>query len=280
MSTAGYLMRKPITVEYSDSMATAMRRILSEKVSRLAVARNGEITGIITEKDIGLFLLNDDSEKILDEIQVSEAARPIVTVDEAMSAKDCAALMYERGIGSLGVNSRGATVGILTKTDLTRHYRENHTGKKRVGDLMTVSFVAEYEDEPLSRIISKMVDEKVSRLILKDRQDELTGIVAFRDFFRIALTLGSGESVVDNSDPAVSVIFSRKGFLSDAGFGKILLAKEIMTGSIIAVDHDDDVVMACAEMIEGGVNGVGVRINGKVSGILSKTDIVRAVATI
>lgn len=280
MSFAQQIMKTPITVEYTASIADVMRQLLLKNLSRLAVTKNGNVFGIITEKDIGFFLLSDDSEKNLTDMSIEKLIKPIVTVDEAMSIPDCAKLMMDRKIGSLGVNSRGITKGILTKTDLTKYYRENHVGKKRVGDLMTISFITEYENEPINKIISKMIDEKISRLILKNRKDDAVGIITFRDFFRIALTLGKEERIVDNSDPSISVTFSRKGFLSKSGFGNTILARELMKNEITSVDYDDDVVMACAELLENDMNGVGVLINGKLSGILSKTDITRAIATI
>jgi CBS domain-containing protein len=125
-----------------------------------------------------------------------------------------------------------------------------------------------------------MIDEKVSRIILKDQKDVPVGIVAFRDLFRIALTLGQEEDTVDNTDPAISVIFPRKGFLSESGFGKTIFSKEIMSNRILTVDYDDDLVTACEILLDSNVNGVGVLINGKLGGILSKTDITRALVSV
>jgi CBS domain-containing protein len=36
--------------------------------------------------------------------------------------------------------------------------------------------------------------------------------------------------------------------------------------------------MACTEMIDSNINGVGVLINDQLSGIVSKTDVVKALA--
>ncbi|MFB5628246.1 MAG: CBS domain-containing protein, partial [Nitrosarchaeum sp.] len=82
-------------------------------------------------------------------------------------------------------------------------------------------------------------------------------------------------NVLDNSDPLISVIFHRKGFLSPSGFGGTALAKDVMSQNIISVDYNDDLVTACTEMIDSRVNGVGVLINGRLSGIVSKTDVIK-----
>jgi predicted transcriptional regulator len=44
------------------------------------------------------------------------------------------------------------------------------------------------------------------------------------------------------------------------------------------VDYNDDLITACSAMIENKINGVGVKIDGKLSGVISKTDITKAIA--
>lgn len=274
------IMKKPIAIPKESSVAHAIRQILQHNISRLMVSNEGDLVGIVTEKDLGFFLLEDDTEDSLDEIHLSKVMKPLVTIDESMKIKECAQIMLDRKIGSLGVNSHGKTVGIVTKTDLARHYLQKYVGKKRVGDFMTVSYVSMYEDDPIQEIVLKMLKEKVSRIILKNQNDVITGITTFRDLFRIALTLGREENTVDNTDPVISVIFPRKGFLSRSGFGRTILAREIMNNQIATVDYNDDLITACEILLDNNVNGVGVLVNGKLSGILSKTDVTRALVSV
>jgi CBS domain-containing protein len=244
------------------------------------ISKEDELVGIVTEKDLGFFLLESDTDENIDEIPLSRVTMPLVTVDEAMTVKECADIMLGRKIGSLGIDSHGKTVGIITKTDLARHYLQKHVGKKRVGDFMTISYVSMYEDDPIHKIAAKMIKDKVSRIIIKDQKDAITGIITFRDLFRVALTMGQEESAVDNTDSAISVISPRIGFLSESGFGKTILAKEVMSRQIVTADYNDDVITACEIILDNNVNGVGVLVNGKLSGIISKTDIVRALLAV
>jgi CBS domain-containing protein len=87
--------------------------------------------------------------------------------------------------------------------------------------------------------------------------------------------MGQEDDVIDNSDPAISVIFPRKGFLSESGFGGTTSAKDVMSNRIRSVDYNDDLVSACTEMLDNNINGCGVLVNGKLSGIISKTDVVK-----
>jgi CBS domain-containing protein len=271
-------MKKPIVIENSASVSQAMNKFIESKISRLLTANNeGKIIGIITEKDIGFFLLANDTEKNLDEILISEISHPLIEVSESTPIEDAAHIMHSKNIGSVGV-SFSDTVGIITKTDLVKYYYQNYVGHKRIGDAMTVSYSAMYQDDKLYKILEKMIHDKVSRLIIKDAENNAVGVVTFGDVFRISLTMGQEDDVIDNSDPAISVIFPRKGFLSESGFGGTISAKDVMSNSIRSVDYNDDLVSACTEMLDNDINGCGVLVNGKLSGIISKTDVVKVLS--
>ncbi|MFB5607397.1 MAG: CBS domain-containing protein [Candidatus Nitrosomaritimum yanchengensis] len=269
------IMKKPITIENSSSVSHAIHKILDSKISRLLTTnKEGKIIGIITEKDIGLYLLTNNTEKNLDDLSISEISKPLIEVSESTPVEDVAHIMNDKNIGSVGV-SYSDTVGIVTKTDLTKYYYQNYVGHKRVGDAMTVSYSAMYEDDKLYQILEKMIQDKVSRLIIKNKENNAIGIVTFGDVFRLSLSLGRDGDVIDNSDPAISLIFPRKGFLSETGFGGTTSAKDVMTKKITTVDYNEDLVSACLEMLDNNINGCGVLIEGKLSGIVSKTDVIK-----
>ncbi|MGD8431605.1 MAG: CBS domain-containing protein [Nitrosopumilaceae archaeon] len=275
MSTVKDIMKKPITIENSSSLSHAIHQLSDLKISRLLTTNEeGKIIGIITEKDLGFYLLANNTEKNLDELYVSEISKPLIEVSETTPIEDAAHIMFTKNIGSVGV-SYSDTVGIVTKTDLVKYYYQNYVGHKRVGDAMTVSYSAMYEDDKLFQILEKMIQDKVSRLVIKNKEDDAVGIVTFGDVFRLSLSLGRDHDVIDNSDPAISVIFPRKGFLSETGFGGTTSAKDVMTRKITTVDYNEDLVSACLEMLDNNINGCGVLIDGKLSGIVSKTDIIK-----
>ncbi|NCF22573.1 MAG: CBS domain-containing protein [Nitrosopumilaceae archaeon] len=275
MATVKDIMKKPITIENSSSISHAIHKFLDSKISRLLTTNDeGRIIGIITEKDIGLYLLANNTEKNLDELSVSEISKPLIEVSESTPVEDAAHIMISKNIGSVGV-SYSDTVGIVTKTDMAKYYYQNYVGHKRVGDAMTVSYSAMYEDDKLYQILEKMIQDKVSRLVIKNRDDDAVGIVTFGDVFRLSLSLGRDSDVIDNSDPAISVIFPRKGFLSETGFGGTTSAKDVMSRKIKTSDYNEDLVSACLEMLDNNINGCGVLIEGKLSGIVSKTDVIK-----
>jgi len=271
-------MQKPITIEKNSSLSHVISKLLKNKISRLIVIDNDNPVGIITEKDIGLFLLEDDSEKNLDDIPASQLMKILTSVNESMNVESCVEIMLDKKIGSLGVSSSTqGLVGIITKTDIAQYYVQNYPKKHTVGDVMTISYIAMDYDVTLRHAVSEMVNQKISRIFLKNQKNEPQGILTFRDLFHVALEQGNTDAVLDSSDPTISVVFTRKGFLSDSGFGNTIQAKDVMTNTFESVDFDEDLTVACEEMIQNRINGVGVRVNGKLAGVVSKTDILKAV---
>lgn len=278
MSELDAILKKPITVEKNSSLSHVISELLKNKISRLIVTDENSPVGIISEKDVGMFLLNDDSEKNLDDIPVSQIMNRLTSVNDSMNIEQCVEIMLEKGIGSLGVSSNTeGLAGIITKTDIAQHYAQNYTGNHKVGDVMTISYVSMNSDDPLSLVVPKMMDEKISRIFLKNENNEPEGILTFRDLFHVALEQGNADAVLDNSDDIISIVFTRKGFLSDSGFGSTIKAKDVMTKTFESVDFDEDISVACNAMAQNRINGVGVKINGKLGGVISKTDVLKAI---
>ena len=272
-------MNSPRTIKHNSSLADVLKKIIEEKKSRLLVTENDKIMGLVSEKDLGLFLFMDTSERTLNEIPLSEIIKTIISVDEKTELTKCAQIMLENSIGSLVITSNDDTVGILTKTDLVRYFTKIHLDEKIVGEYMSPYYAWQYSDTSLSKVVLKMIDEKISRVVLRGHDEIPVGIVTFRDLFNLALKLGAQEDVLDNSDPMISVIFPRKGFISDSGFGGSTKINEIMSKDIVSVNYDDDLAQTGKILLEKNINGAGVLSrHGNIVGIISKTDIVKALA--
>ena len=279
MKHASDYKNTPRTIKFESSLNDVLKKIIDEKKSRLLVTENDKITGIVTEKDLGIFLLTDDTERKLNEIPLSTIFKKIISVDEHTSMIECAEVMLTKSIGSLVVKSGNDVVGILTKTDLVRYYTKTHLDEKIVGEYMSPYYAWQYSDTPLYKVVLKMIDEKISRVILRNHDELPVGIITFRDLFELALKQGNYEDVLDNTDPVISVIFPRKGFISESGFGGSTKVEDIMSKDIVSVNYDDDLAKTGKMLLEKNINGAGVLSrHGNIIGILSKTDIVKAVA--
>jgi len=268
---------KPISILKNSSISDAIRMLLNTKVSRLVVVDNGKHVGIITEKDIGLFLFSETSIQGLDDIPITKIMKPIEFVDKGITPKESAKIMVQKGISSLAIGENEQVKGIFTKTDLTRFVAENFSGKKKVVDFMTHDYEFTHTAAPLYKVVRKMLEKKISRIIVKNQNEEAVGIISFRDLFRISIELGSEEdysefNITDNI---------RHGFLSKEGFGNISLARDIMTEGLITIKFNKDLAAACEILLENNVSGLVVLDgNNGISGIFSKTDVAKALVSV
>ncbi len=273
------IMHKPITVNKDSQISDAIKQLLHHDISRLLVSENSHIIGIITEKDIGLLLHSDETERTIGEVPITEVIKPLATVLESTPISESVKIMLDKDIGSLAVESEGQILGIFTKTDLVKFYADNYTRKSTVRDSMTRSYVMMYSDKPLYKVVSKMLEKNISRIILKNHDEIPEGIITFRDLFKISLDYGTDKVLEDNTRPDISLLLRRTGFVSKSGFGEITPASQVMKKTLISVLEDIDLTEACKILLKNKINGVGVLSNaGKITGVLSKTDVVHTMS--
>ena len=269
------IAKKPIAIQLNSTISDAIRMLLNTKISRLIVVDNGKHVGIITEKDIGLFLFSETTKQGLEEIPISTIMKPIEFVNEELTPKESAKIMIEKRISSLAIGENKEVKSIFTKSDLVQYFAENFTGKNKVVDFMTHDYEFTHTAAPLYKVVRKMLENKISRIIVKNQNEEPVGIISFRDFFRISIELGSEE---DYSGFSLSSNI-RRGFLSEEGFGDISLARDVMTKGLITIKFNEDLAEACKILLENNVSGLVVLDgNDGISGIISKTDVTKALA--
>ncbi|MFB5623368.1 MAG: CBS domain-containing protein [Nitrosopumilus sp.] len=269
------ISKKPISIMKKATISDAIRMLLNTKISRLVVRENEKHVGIITEKDIGLFLFSETTRQGLDEIPITKIMKPIEFVNQEITPENAAKIMIEKGISSLAIGEKDEVKTIFTKSDLVNYYAENITDEKKVIDYMTHNYEFTHTAAPLYKVVRKMLEKKISRLIVKNQNEEPVGIISFRDLFRIAIELGSEE---DNPEYGISDQI-RNGFLSKEGFGNISLAREVMTEGLITIKFNQSLSDACKLILENNVSGLVVLDgNGSITGIISKTDITKAIA--
>ena len=273
---AKQVIKKPIGILKKSTISEVIRKLLENNVSRLVVLDAGTPIGIITEKDVGLFLFDEKTKQGLDLIPIEKIMHPLEFTYEENSLEKCAQIMIEKKISSLVVGNTHNLEGIFTKTDLVKYYAENYAGKNKVVDFMTSDYVSTHSAAPLFKVVRKLLENKISRVIIKNQSEQPVAIISFRDLFRISLELGSEE---DDTGFTLSDQI-RKGFLSEEGFGGISLARDVMSSGIITVKFNEDLSQACKLMLENNVSGLAVLDgNGNLGGIISKTDVTRALAS-
>lgn len=268
------ICKKPISILKNSTMSDAIKKLLENNLSRLIVLEDRKPVGIISEKDIGLFLFSDTTNQGLNNILINKITKSIVFVEESTTPKNAAKMMLELGISSLAIGTHDNVKGIFTKTDLVKHYLENYSENNRVVDFMTHDYIFTHTAAPLFKVVRKMLENKISRILVKDQNEKPVGLISFRDLFRISIELGNEE---DDSGFTISEQI-RKGFLSEKGFGSITLARDIMSKGIISIKFNKSLKNACDLLLKNNISGLAVLDgNNSMVGIISKTDIIKAI---
>jgi CBS domain-containing protein len=271
------ISKKPISILKKSSISEVIKKLLDYNLSRLIVVDAGKPIGIITEKDIGLFLFSETTRQGLDDIPITKIMKPILFVGESQSPEKSAKTMIENEVSSLTVGSEKELKGIFTKTDLVKYYLNNLSDESKVVDYMTHDYINTHTAAPLFKVVRKMLEKKVSRVIVKDQNEHPVGVISFRNLFRISIELGDAEEDLEHT----TLDQIRKGFLSEEGFGNISLARDVMTKGLVTIKFNQSLSDACELILENNVSGLVVLDgNESIAGIISKTDIVKALASL
>ena len=257
-SKAGEFSKRAIAVEVTSNMGSARDIMLEYNISRVIVVANGKPVGMVTEKAIGSYLLKNIANP-LDKIPISKAMRsPIITVTVDTSIDACAKMMIENKISSLVVIDN-AQINILTKSDLVKLYAEDHKREHLVKDFMTKNVITISPSHSLRWALILMIKNRISRLVVT-REKDIVGILTFRDLMPIT-------SFVEGNTAATEL-------LDLSSIGYIILTRDVMKKPM---NVNDDLADAAQVMHSKRISGIpAVDLNSHLSGIITKTDLVRA----
>lgn len=259
LKTARDMAKKAITISASDTLSNARDIMLKHNISRVIVATSTKPVGMISEKGVARYIYKESSLP-LDRIKVSKVMRaPLLTVNEDENIRSCAVKMLDYDVSSLVVS--GKEPSIITKSDLVRYFAENFAGRHLVKHFMTRKVLRISPSHSLHTAISVMIKNQVSR-VLVTMDSKLVGIVTSRDLMPLtSFAEGDGSEGL-------------------AGLGHVMLAKDVMKKPL-TVGIEADLAEAAKMMIEKKISGLPVvDIGGNLRGVVSKTDIVRAVSKI
>ena len=123
------------------------------------------------------------------DIKVREVmTRNVITISPEKSALDAAKIMKKNNIGSVVVIENSKPIGIVTERDLCfRVVAENNVPSKvKVKDIMTSPLITIDPNETLEEAARKMNKNKIRRLPVVDKNNNLVGFITYRDILTIA----------------------------------------------------------------------------------------------
>jgi CBS domain-containing protein len=109
---------KLITVDSRASLCEAVRVMVEKDIGSVIATRDGQMEGILTERDVMRRLCLDDG---FDDLLVEDVmSSPLITVEGHAAIGRAADIMAERNFRRLPVTLDGAIRGIVTERDVMR----------------------------------------------------------------------------------------------------------------------------------------------------------------
>lgn len=112
------MTRDIISVESTANVKEAMDLMVKRDIGSVAVTRNGEMIGLLTERDIVKKCCPDTQCTIMKARDIMSS--PLVTIDADAAIGEAANLMAEKKIRRLLVTEGGEIQGIITERDVMR----------------------------------------------------------------------------------------------------------------------------------------------------------------
>lgn len=274
------IIKRTITISPNSSLLDAREVLLRHNLKRLVVIDSKKRpVGIITEKDIAktIYALGD---KPVRSIKVSGfMSKKLITVSKTDSVYDCAKLMKKNHISSIIVlGNNGILEGLVTKTDLVSVFLTHATSPLKVSKIMTRNVITAMPGDSLLYVESLLIHNRIARIVIQ-RNRTPVGIITYRDFVPAKLPYWLAQS----ADPKEVENYRMRGNLDEFQVNQMnhllhFKAVDIMSSNPITVGADEDVGVAVLLMIRNRVSGLPVVKKSKLVGIITKTDIVNAIA--
>jgi CBS domain-containing protein len=274
------IIKKAITVTQNTLVLEAIELLQKFRIGRLVViGKNYAPIGIITQKDI-LRSLYPLGNKPFGSLQVGDVmSTNLITVRKSDSVYRCAKLMRDNNISSLVVlRDDNSLEGILTKTDLVFNFLIQETEPLKVSKVMTTKVISVAPDDQLFFVESVLLNNKISRVpVIKNQK--LVGIITYKDFIpaKIPNRLGSFTDPSELRDILYSPHPSQFN-INQLDYVLTFRAEDIMTKNPVTIESSDDVSMAALIMYRYNISGIPVIKQSKLAGIITKSDIVFALA--
>jgi CBS domain-containing protein len=177
--------------------------------------------------------------------------------------------------------------GIITKSDLLDAYVKSYGGNVTVNEYMTKKVLTVRPDEAVHMVLLIIVDSNVSRVIVVQGDGKPIGIITNYVVLPASTLLLANKTTpytqywikrkdIENNNKGI--ISRSKGNLP-YGMKRILLAEDIMKFDPIIITDYADLIDAALIMRGNRISGLPVvDSNDRLVGIITKTDITRAMA--
>lgn len=223
----------------------------------IVVDSRGNYKGVLTERMVIRSRLNPK------ETKVKTVYRPAPKLNPKDDAIEAVIFMIENDIKHIPVIEDNKIVGLVADVDVLKKAVNGTFGLKPVKDIMTKAPKVIEEEASIASAMALMREEGISRLPVV-RGDKLVGIVSIHDIIEHVVLprdkIRFGDFAGDKPKPLSNPV------------------KGIMTKPVITISPNTTLKDAVQLMLEHDIASLIVIDKGRIVGIVTKTDILSAIA--
>jgi predicted transcriptional regulator/ribosome-associated translation inhibitor RaiA len=258
MDIADIATREFVEVPTGQRLAKVRSIFERENPKGIIVTEDGEYVGVVTERQ----LLQSH---IQDEAKVGALAKSAPRVGRDEDLREVARMLVEGGVKVAPVFEAGELWGIVTADAILEAVLEN-LDVLTVEQIHTEDVITVAEDTRIGQAINLLRENGVSRLPVLDDQGHLGGIVTTHDIVDVAVRDMDKTTRGDRAGDIERVLD--------------IPVYDVMNSPVATTHRGESVRDAVARMLENDYSGLVVTPDADddrtVSGILTKTDVLRA----
>ena len=250
-----------ITVDKDQSLSDALKLLRKHNVSRLPVINKKELVGIVSERDIANKLGSSKYEHMpASRLHVSSVmVKDVITVPETMQLGEVAKIMLDNRIGSVPIMDEDKMKGIVSKADFVTLANGIAFDKITVKEIMHKDLIVVSPTERLVHARRLMLEAHIGRLpVVED--DEVIGMVTSKDLMRAFIDF---RKTVPEKYQKAQI--------------KDVLVEDVMSTNPVCATKDMTISEVSNIIMETGFNGLPIVEDGKITGIITQTDILRLI---
>jgi acetoin utilization protein AcuB len=268
-----------VTVGPDDSLDTAISQMEEHDIHHLPVVEHGNVVGMLSDRDLLLsvgWMLSRDREVdqhtrvVSGPVLIRDVmSTPVISVPEAATISEAAAVLFEHRIGAVPVLSGERLAGLLSRSDLLKHSLELALGDIHFGVLheriekhMRASVSAAHVSDSIQTVVTMMHEKNLRHLPVLG-EDFVIGIVSDRDIRRAY----GKERIEDDQAQAQGQIY----------IGATAVA-EIMSTNVVTTRPEAKLTDAAEKMHLHRISALPVVKHNHLAGIITDSDIIRLIS--
>lgn len=237
-----------ITSSPGETIFAAAKKMLTNSVSSAVVVKDGAVVGILTEKDLLKGVAGGDRD--FRELTVADRmAHPVAMVGPDLHILDAAEIMRSKRIKRLPVVKDERLVGIVTQTDITRGL-VYLSPLQQVSEIMSTD-IAKVDAEATVADAARVMRSRNISCVVVMNGNEAVGVFTQNDVLGRVVAMGRNPTRMPVAD--------------------------VMSIPILPIPLNYSVFTANRAMEKMHIHRLVVRDDDRICGIVSQTDIMRAV---